>query len=117
VLRGGSWNNTENNARCAYRNNNNPNNRNTNNGFRVVGSHVFPGSAGNVVWPRSALSQVLSLPKGMAKGRVEGLVDRGFEGWRDQSLAEAVPLEYGSGEYRIAPAPGSRPWAGALLNH
>lgn len=36
VLRGGSWNNNERNARCAYRNRNNPNNRNNNIGFRVV---------------------------------------------------------------------------------
>ncbi len=42
VLRGGAWNNTnENNFRAAKRNNRNPNNRNPNNrnnniGFRVV---------------------------------------------------------------------------------
>ena len=36
VLRGGSWNNNQNNARAAYRNNNDPDNRNDNNGFRVV---------------------------------------------------------------------------------
>ncbi|MBN1203037.1 MAG: SUMF1/EgtB/PvdO family nonheme iron enzyme [Anaerolineae bacterium] len=42
VVRGGSWNNNQNNARCAYRNNNNPNNRNNNIGFRVVcASHIF----------------------------------------------------------------------------
>jgi len=42
VLRGGSFNNNRNNARCAYRNRNNPNNRNTNSGFRVVVvSHDF----------------------------------------------------------------------------
>jgi hypothetical protein len=39
VLRGGSWNNNRNNARCSYRNRNNPNNRNDNIGFRVVVSH------------------------------------------------------------------------------
>jgi len=42
VLRGGSFNNNERNARCAYRNRNNPNNRNDNNGFRVVVSTFFP---------------------------------------------------------------------------
>jgi len=36
VLRGGSWNNDENNARVDYRNNNNPNNANNNYGLRVV---------------------------------------------------------------------------------
>ncbi|MBC7233296.1 MAG: SUMF1/EgtB/PvdO family nonheme iron enzyme [Chloroflexi bacterium] len=38
VLRGGSWNNNRNNVRCAYRDRNNPNNRNNNIGFRVVGA-------------------------------------------------------------------------------
>jgi hypothetical protein len=42
VLRGGSWNNNQDNARSANRNRNNPNNRNNNIGFRVVCvSHVF----------------------------------------------------------------------------
>jgi hypothetical protein len=36
VLRGGAFNNNERNVRCAYRNRNNPNNRNNNIGFRVV---------------------------------------------------------------------------------
>jgi hypothetical protein len=36
VLRGGAFNNNENNVRCAYRNRNNPDNRNRNSGFRVV---------------------------------------------------------------------------------
>ena len=45
VLRGASFNNNRRNARCAYRNRNNPNNRNDNNGFRVaVVSHIFAGS-------------------------------------------------------------------------
>ena len=35
VLRGGSWNNNNDNIRCANRNNNNPNNDNNNNGFRL----------------------------------------------------------------------------------
>ncbi|MCB1859991.1 MAG: SUMF1/EgtB/PvdO family nonheme iron enzyme, partial [Gammaproteobacteria bacterium] len=36
VLRGGSWINNQRNARCAYRNRNNPDNWNNNLGFRVV---------------------------------------------------------------------------------
>lgn len=41
-MRGGSWNNNENNVRCANRNNNNPNNENNDLGFRVVlASHGF----------------------------------------------------------------------------
>ena len=35
-MRGGSWNNHRDNARCAYRNRNQPDNRNNNLGFRVV---------------------------------------------------------------------------------
>ena len=50
VLRGGSWNNNNDNARCAYRNRNNPNNRDNNIGFRVVVSHDFPLPAGNAAW-------------------------------------------------------------------
>jgi formylglycine-generating enzyme required for sulfatase activity len=34
--RGGSWNNEARNARCAYRNRNNPDNRNNNLGFRAL---------------------------------------------------------------------------------
>ena len=51
VLRGGSWNNdnTE-NFRCAYRNNNDPANRNNNNGFRVASTRTvgarFPRKPG-----------------------------------------------------------------------
>ncbi len=41
VLRGGAFNNDETNLRCAYRNRNNPDNRNRNNGFRLVVSTFF----------------------------------------------------------------------------
>jgi len=37
-LRGGAWNNPPQNCRSTYRNNNSPDNRNNNIGFRVVGS-------------------------------------------------------------------------------
>ena len=41
MLRGGSFNNNPKNVRCAYRNNNDPDNRNDNNGFRVALSMLF----------------------------------------------------------------------------
>ncbi|MCB9108833.1 MAG: SUMF1/EgtB/PvdO family nonheme iron enzyme [Anaerolineales bacterium] len=41
VLRGGAFNNNQNNVRCAARNRNNPNNRNNNNGFRLVVATFF----------------------------------------------------------------------------
>jgi len=47
VLRGGSWNNNRNNARCSYRNRNEPDNFNNNIGFRVVCSTSFGVYAGN----------------------------------------------------------------------
>jgi len=41
-VRGGFWNNNQDNARADYRNNNHPNNRNNNYGFRVVlVSHIL----------------------------------------------------------------------------
>jgi hypothetical protein len=43
VVRGGSWNNNQRNARCAYRNRNIPDNYNNNLGFRVVMSIAFGG--------------------------------------------------------------------------
>jgi hypothetical protein len=50
VLRGGAWNNNQNNARCAYRNRNNPHIRNNNIGLRLVSHILYP--AGNVTgWP------------------------------------------------------------------
>ena len=47
VLRGGSWNNNRNNACCAYRNRNEPDNWNNNIGFRVVAAHGLLSPAGN----------------------------------------------------------------------
>ncbi|MEK9161980.1 MAG: SUMF1/EgtB/PvdO family nonheme iron enzyme [Chloroflexota bacterium] len=45
MLRGGSFNNNQRNARGAYRNNNHPHNRNNNIGFRVVVSYNSCGSS------------------------------------------------------------------------
>jgi hypothetical protein len=47
VVRGGSWNNNEDNARVAIRNRNNPNNSNNNIGVRLA-SHDSSALAGNV---------------------------------------------------------------------
>jgi hypothetical protein len=45
VVRGGSWNNNPANVRSAARNNNHPDNRNNNIGFRVLClSHIVMGS-------------------------------------------------------------------------
>ncbi|MFH1491492.1 MAG: SUMF1/EgtB/PvdO family nonheme iron enzyme [Pseudomonadota bacterium] len=38
MIRGGSWNNDAHNCRSAYRNNNEPDNRNNNVGFRLSSS-------------------------------------------------------------------------------
>jgi len=45
VCRGGSFNNNRNNVRCAYRNDNDPDNRNNNIGFRVAASHSLHSHA------------------------------------------------------------------------
>ncbi len=64
VLRGGAFNNNQNNVRCAYRNRNNPNNRNNNIGFRLVVSTLFL----NTPEMQGALSGGLSLSKPKAEG-------------------------------------------------
>jgi hypothetical protein len=66
VVRGGSWNNDQDNARASYRNDNAPDNRNNNAGLRVVrSSHILIppyGAAGR----RSTYLAVASLLTGMA---------------------------------------------------
>jgi hypothetical protein len=42
VVRGGSFNNNRRDVRCAYRNRNDPDNLNRNQGFRPVAAHAFP---------------------------------------------------------------------------
>ncbi|MHB8626985.1 MAG: SUMF1/EgtB/PvdO family nonheme iron enzyme [Aggregatilineales bacterium] len=65
-LRGGSWNNSQNNARSAYRNNNHPDNRNNNIGFRLGLVGVRPTSPslfnGARAWWRVASRPFLSRP-------------------------------------------------------
>ena len=55
MVRGGAFNNNERNARCAYRNRNNPHNDNTNNGFRVV---VVGGAAAHIFYQGMALPEM-----------------------------------------------------------
>ena len=51
VLRGGTWNNTANNARSANRNHNTPSNRNNNIGFRLTSTGPREGRRSPVVQP------------------------------------------------------------------
>lgn len=53
MLRGGSWINNQRNARCAYRNRNDPDNFNNNIGFRVVVSIAFR------LWPEIPVIPVM----------------------------------------------------------
>jgi len=73
VLRGGAFNNNQRNVRCAYRNHNNTNNRNDNNGFRVVvvASHDF--HAGRKCQVGQATQGVATLP-GRGRERRRGPV-------------------------------------------
>ena len=89
VVRGGSWNNNRDNARCAYRNRNNPDNSNDNRGFRCV-SHAF--------------RCVPAMPR-VARRRRASRVDAG-RGLRE--MARPVPgrrLRKAPGEYRMALPP------------
>ncbi len=69
MLRGGSWNNNQDNARCDSRNDNNPNNSNNNNGFRVV-SHIF--------LPYNQTSEIFKNLRGLRDiaGNATGLLER-----------------------------------------
>jgi hypothetical protein len=73
VVRGGSFNNNDHNARAANRNDNDPDNRNNNIGFRVVVSTFFfapEAPAGTVACrPRRRMA-------GSAPGRVHTCWDR-----------------------------------------
>jgi len=69
VVRGGSWNNDQANARAAYRNDNAPDNRNNNIGFRLAcSSHTFVPLRWRGVTP------VASTPTGAAgRGAASGI--------------------------------------------
>lgn len=58
MIRGGSWNNPAQNCRSAYRNNNRPDNRDNNLGFRLSSSRQRP----DALCPRTqGLRQALTL--------------------------------------------------------
>ncbi len=69
VLRGGSWNNNRDNARCAYRNDNNPDN--DNNGFRLATRASRPPEMRRDALSRSK-GDALSRSKGDALSRSKG---------------------------------------------
>jgi hypothetical protein len=119
VLRGGSFINNEDNARCADRNRNNPDNRNRNNGVRVgvAAAHSSPEQAA-----RRKCRPATACPE---HGR-RVCPEQRRRAWRPRHLRESAACPWpqsracglvGSGEYRIAPAPGQQmcPWAGALV--
>jgi len=90
VLRGGAFNNNSRNARCSARNNNNPDNRNNNIGFRVVVSTLFRTPA--------LLGGTFILPS------------RGEE-WQGLLLAASCIVQ--AGRIATAPPPRFMPWGGA----
>ena len=106
ALRGGSFNNNQRNVRCAYRNNNDPDNRNNNIGFRVVLSTFAAGNAqqrqnccaevngGVYSWPRSLWNRANSnrpIPWFAWDGAPISMIEEGafdeFCGWSNLLLA------------------------------
>jgi hypothetical protein len=65
VLRGGSWNNNAQNVRSAYRNANDPGNRNNNNGFRCARAHDRTGGSA----PEQAAIPAILVSMAKRKGR------------------------------------------------
>ena len=98
MQRGGSFNNEASNARCAARINNNPNNRNRNNGLRVGWrAHSPPGPQGPPEMQRG--------PRPARKLRCRGLEEK-----RDLFLA--APAQQPAGRIATAPPPAA-PTVGA----
>jgi hypothetical protein len=65
VLRGGAWNNNARNVRAAYRNANDPDNRNNNVGFRCARTHAWVGRPTS----EQELIRVIALAIPKRKGR------------------------------------------------
>lgn len=65
ILRGGSWNNNENNLRSSNRNNNNPDNTNNNIGFRCASAPSTPSLSQNFDLGKSEASIMESRFRGL----------------------------------------------------
>lgn len=95
MARGGSWNNNDRNARCAYRDQNDPANINDNIGFRVVLLTLFPSRGDS---PR--------MPEIRPGPRKATLAVEVMEEWRSAFLA--APGENQAGQILNSPAPAER---------
>ena len=110
VVRGGSWNNDRDNARCAIRNRNQPDNRNDNLGFRVVlrGSHVLPSLL--LVLPGGGAAQraTQARPRSGNAGRsahADSSAEAKEEEQRQTRLVRAQAVR--QGDTGASPAPGA----------
>ena len=76
VIRGGSWNDNARNVRAAYRNHNDPTNRNDNIGFRCARAHEWiGGSASEQVCFRGVAGRGRGSPKPTAAGVLVGSLE------------------------------------------
>ncbi len=80
VVRGGSWNDNRENARAAYRNRNDPNNRNNDIGFRLVClAHIFTPLQGHGLTNEFSTSPLRAHPPSPARVALPALAgDYGF---------------------------------------
>jgi len=72
-LRGGSWNNNENNLRSSNRNNNNPDNENNNNGFRIASPWEGDRAAGHHLAAGIVLARIPRVKALAGPCRIQGL--------------------------------------------
>ena len=90
-LRGGAWNNNQNNARAVYRNNNPPGNRNNNIGFRLV---VFrPTSFVPLQWP---VARATGEPSSFLSRRDFAI----YQGWAASSITGRASFASRGGELK-----------------